>query len=93
MKWNEVRKIYPYKWVVYESLSQYEEDNMLIVTDLAIIDVFDNINEAYKFYCKMHKENKSIKLSIGDTRQNELSYEIERVGLYKMGCSKKKISQ
>lgn len=32
MKWNEVRKIYPYKWVVYESLSQYEEDNMLIVT-------------------------------------------------------------
>ena len=93
MKWNEVRKRYPNKWIVYESLTQYEEDNMLIVTDLAIIKVFDDINGAYKYYCRMHKENKLRQLNIGDTRKQDLSYNIEMIGLYKLGYSSEKISK
>lgn len=81
MKWNEVRKTYPNKWIVFDSLNQYEENNKLIITNLAIVEVFDDINEAYKFYCKLHKEDKKRELNIGDTRKEQLSYEIERIGL------------
>ena len=55
MRWSEVRKTYPNKWIVFDSLNQHEEDNKLIVSNLAIVEVFDNINDAYKFYCKLHK--------------------------------------
>ena len=58
MKWEEARKTYPSKWIVYDSLNQYEENNKLIVTELAIIEVFDNLNDAYKYYRKLHKEDK-----------------------------------
>lgn len=43
MKWEEVRKVYPNKWVVFESLKQHEEDNKVIVEDVAIIEVFDDL--------------------------------------------------
>ena len=26
MKWNEVRKTYPNKWIVFDSLNQYSEE-------------------------------------------------------------------
>jgi hypothetical protein len=81
MKWEEVKKTYPKKWVVYDSLNQFEKNNKLIITELAIIEVFDNLNDAYKYYCKLHKEDKKRELNIGDTKQEELSYEIERIGL------------
>ena len=81
MLWNEVRKTYPNKWIVFDSLKQHEEDNKLIVEDLAIIEVFDDINDAFKFYRTLHRENKSRELSLGDTRKENLEYEIKRIGL------------
>ncbi|MBW6411019.1 hypothetical protein [Clostridium weizhouense] len=81
MLWDEARKTYPNKWIVYDSLNQFEQNNKLIVTDLAIIEVFDNLDAAYKYYCKLHKEDKTRNLNIADSKQKELSYEIERIGL------------
>lgn len=81
MKWSEVRNTYPSKWIVFDSLKQHEEDNKLIVEDLAIIEVFDDINDAFKLYRTLHRENKSRELSLGDTRKEKLEYEIKRIGL------------
>ncbi|EHI97678.1 hypothetical protein CDLVIII_0972 [Clostridium sp. DL-VIII] len=81
MLWNEVRKTYPNKWVVFDGLKQYEEDNKLIVEDLAIVEVFSDLNTAYKYYCNLHKQDKSRKLNIGDTRKESLEFKIERIGL------------
>ena len=36
MLWNEVRKTYPNKWIVFDSLKQNEEDNKLIIEDVSI---------------------------------------------------------
>lgn len=81
MKWEEARKTYPNKWIVFDSLKQHEEDDKLIVEDVAIVEVFDDINDAWKYYRMLHRENKKRELSIGDTRKENLEYEIKRIGL------------
>lgn len=83
MLWNEVRKAYPNKWIVFDSLKQHEEDNKLIIEDIAIIEVFDDINKAYKYYCELHKQNKTRQLNISSTKETELQYKIKRIGIIK----------
>lgn len=83
MLWNEVQKAYPEKWVVFDSLKQHEENNKLIIEDIAIIQVFDDINIAYKYYCKLHKEDKTRQLNIASTKEPQLQYEIKRIGIVK----------
>ena len=77
MLWNEVRKAYPNKWIVFDSLKQHEENNKLIIEDIAIIEVFDDINKAYKYYCGLHKKDKTRLLNIGSTKDTKLKYEIK----------------
>ena len=79
MLWKDVRKSYPNKWVVFESLKQHEEDNKVIVEDVAIIEVFDDLNTAFKHYCTLHKENKNHELSFGNTKNKILEYKIQKV--------------
>lgn len=67
MKQNEARQAYPNKFIVFESLNQFEDNNVLTITDLSIIDVFDELGEAFKRYSKLHKEDKKRPLNIGDT--------------------------
>lgn len=81
MKWTEVRNTYPNKWIVFDSLTQHEEGNKLVVEDLAIIEVFDDPNNAWKYYRELHRKDKSRELSLGDTRKENLEYEIKRIGL------------
>lgn len=81
MKWSEARKTYPNKWIVFDSLKQHEENNKLIVEDIAIIEVFDDINDAFKYYRMLHRQDKSRQLSFDDTRKDRLEYEIERIGI------------
>lgn len=51
-----VRKIYSNKWIVFDSFKQHEEDNKLIIEDVAIIEVIDDINYAFKvIVCSMEK--------------------------------------
>ena len=81
MKWQKIRSDYPNKWIVYDILEESEKNNYIIVTDIAILEIFDTLDEAYKYYIKLHKKDKTRKVTIGDTRKEELIYKIERVGL------------
>ena len=79
MKWEEVRNAYHNKFFVYNIINEYQKDNLVHVTDLALIEVFDTLNEAYKYYKENHKGNNNI--TIGDTRKENLEYKIERISL------------
>ena len=81
MKWDKVREQYPNSWVVFDSLEEHEENNILYVKDIAIIEVFNDLNDAYKLYRTLHSQDKNRKLSLGDTRKTSLEYEIKRIGL------------
>ncbi|WP_294379042.1 hypothetical protein [uncultured Clostridium sp.] len=81
MKWSEARKTYPNKWIVFDSLKQHEEDNKLLIEDIAVIEVFDDINDAFKYYRMLHRQDKSRQLGFDDTRKDKLEYETERIGI------------
>ncbi|WP_244834106.1 hypothetical protein [Clostridium sp. BJN0001] len=81
MKWSEARKTYPNKWIVFDSLKQHEDGNKLIIEDIAVVEVFDDINEAFKYYRMLHRKDKLRQLSFDDTRKDKLEYEIKRIGL------------
>jgi len=48
---------------------------------LAIVEVFSDLNTDYNYYCNLHKQDKSCKLNIDDTRKENLEFKIERIGL------------
>lgn len=41
MLWEEIRKFYPGKWVVFEAIEAHSDRNNRIVDDVAVIDYFD----------------------------------------------------
>lgn len=53
---------------------------MFFVEDVAIIEVFDDINDAFKCYRELHRQDKSRELSFGNTKEEILTYEIKKVG-------------
>ena len=46
MKWEEVRKIYPDRFVKIQILDSHIEDNIRYVDDMAVIKAFENNKEA-----------------------------------------------
>lgn len=46
MKWTEVRKLYPEKFVLLENLKYHVEGNLKYFDEVALIDVIDDDKEA-----------------------------------------------
>lgn len=77
MKWEEARKTYPNQWIVFDILNEHEEDNKLIIEDVAIIEVFEDINDAWQYYRTLHRKDKTRELSFDCTKKEKLEYEIK----------------
>ncbi|WP_138204151.1 hypothetical protein [Haloimpatiens lingqiaonensis] len=86
MKWNDVRKLYKDKWILFEAIEAYSKDGMRIVEDMAVINVYENRNDALKEYAERHKKEKSRELYVYNTSNEELTIE-ERawIGVRKNG--------
>ena len=52
MRWSEVKKIYPNKFVLLRSLEEHIVNNKKFVDDVAIIKVLDDDDEASKLLVK-----------------------------------------
>lgn len=46
MKWDEVRKIYPERFVKIQILDSHIENNVRFIDDMAVIQAFDDEKEA-----------------------------------------------
>lgn len=46
MKWEEVRKIYPDRFVKIQILKAHIEDNVRYIDDMAVVKAFDDEREA-----------------------------------------------
>ncbi|MBC8062156.1 MAG: hypothetical protein H7Y18_16005 [Clostridiaceae bacterium] len=46
MKWNEVQKQYPDKWVKLQILASHEIDNKEYIDDMSILHILNNEEEA-----------------------------------------------
>jgi hypothetical protein len=56
MLWEEVRKAYPDKWVVFEAIEAHSDSNYRIVDDIAVIDFFDDSMDAFHRHAQLHKQ-------------------------------------
>jgi hypothetical protein len=73
MKWNEVRRQFPNRCVLVESLkAKTKEDNERVIEDMSVIDDFDNGNAAWKVYKELHGENRTRELYIFHTNNEEI---------------------
>lgn len=75
MKWEEVRKIYPDKFVKLQVLESHTEGNKRYIDDMAVIKVIEDNREATKELVKSgndtlvyHTGNQSIVLEIKNIR-------------------------
>lgn len=75
MKWNEARKVYPNKWILFEAMEAHSEDGKRIVDELSVINVYDNGKEALKEYADKHKKDKSREMYVYHTKNGELLIE------------------
>lgn len=86
MKWDEARRIYDNKWLLFEAIEARSEEGKRIVDELSVINVFDNGKEALKEYSEKHKKDKSREMYVYHTKNEELTIE-ERswIGVRKNG--------
>lgn len=60
MKWEDVRKAFPDKWVLIEAVQALtNEENERILIDVAPLKKFSTSPEAMKVYKELHQENPS----------------------------------
>ncbi|QDP39265.1 hypothetical protein [Radiobacillus deserti] len=71
MKWNEVRRQFPNRCVLVESLNAITKDNERIIKEMSVIDDFASGNAAWKAYKKIHDEDQSRELYIFHTNNED----------------------
>lgn len=86
MKWNEARKAYPNRWVLFEAIEAHSDAGKRIVDELSVINVYVNGKEALKEYADKHKKDKSREMYVYHTENEELIIEERNwIGVRKNG--------
>lgn len=75
MKWNEARKVYPNKWLLFEAIEARSEGGKRIVEELSVINIYDNGKEAIKEFAEKHKKDKSREMYVYHTKNEQLLIE------------------
>lgn len=86
MQWNEARKIYPNKWILFEAIEAYSEEGKRIVEEFSVINVYDKGQDALKEYADKHKKDKNREMYVYSTKNEELLIEERNwIGVRKNG--------
>jgi hypothetical protein len=72
MIWSEVRQHFPERCVLVEALKSETKGRERVINEMAVIDDFENGNEAWKAYKKLHAENQYRELYIFHTNNEEI---------------------
>ncbi|WP_040205913.1 hypothetical protein [Neobacillus jeddahensis] len=72
MKWSEVRQHFPERCVLVEAIRSETRGKERVIEEMSVIDDFENGNEAWKVYKKLHAENQSRELYILHTNNEAI---------------------
>ena len=75
MKYNDARKAYKDKWILFEAITAYSENGKRIVTDLAVVNSYENGKDALKDYAVHHKADKQKEYYVYNTSNENLEIE------------------
>ncbi len=85
MQWEEVKKTYPDKWIVFEAIDAHSDNNYRIIDDIAVIDYFTDSMEAFRRHSELHKQNPNRELYFFHTSREKLDIEeVKWTGLRKI---------
>ncbi|MEJ6949977.1 hypothetical protein [Natronospora cellulosivora (SeqCode)] len=72
MKWKGLRQKYPDSWVLFEAVQAHSNDGKRIIDDIAILDTFNNSDEAINAYRDFHKKEPTRELYVAHTKKQKL---------------------
>lgn len=75
MKWHEVKRKYPEKWLLIEAISAFSKNKRRIIEELTVIDFFEDSEEAMKKYLQLHKDHPDREMYVVHTSRSELELE------------------
>lgn len=74
MKWNEVRKIYPERFVKIQILESHIQNNIRYVDDMAVIQAFEDEKEATRELVRAKDE-----ILVYHTRKEKIEVPIKQI--------------
>ncbi|WP_294405967.1 hypothetical protein [uncultured Clostridium sp.] len=78
MFWDEVKKLYPDKWIIYISVKEQMKNKLFEEEKLIVIEALDDINKAYRYFCRLNRNNNRNVIRIANTGEKELKFEFKK---------------
>ena len=73
MFWKEIRERYPHKWLLVEALEAHSEAGRRILEQLAVLDSYDNSDDALESYKQLHVKEPVREMYVFHTDNPELN--------------------
>ncbi len=76
MNWQQIRELYPHRWVVVEALDAHTEIGKRIVNQMSLVDAFgDDWGDAWECYKQVHQIDRGREYYVLHTTNAELDIE------------------
>ena len=72
MEWEQVRKHYPYQWLLVEAIQARSESGKRILEQLTVVNLFPDGLSAMKGYLRLHHESPERELYVLHTDRDKL---------------------
>ncbi len=72
MKWNEIRKQYPNKYILVEALKAYSCDKKRYIEDMTVVSCFEGTKKAWEEYKKIKHDSPSREFYIFHTSKETI---------------------
>jgi len=57
MNWEQVKEKYPDKWVLAEAVKAHGENNLWVVEQMSVVDIFTDVSNALDRYNEIHRQS------------------------------------
>ncbi|WP_340387393.1 hypothetical protein [Paenibacillus sp. FSL E2-0151] len=74
MKWGEITELHPDRFVLVEAIKASSSNRVRQLEDIAVIQNYDNPQEAWSGYKELHKLHPTRELYVFHTSRNDVEY-------------------
>lgn len=76
MDWQQIRELYPHRWVVVEALQAHSESGRRVIDMMSLVDAFgDEWTDAWKCYKRVHQADRGREYYVLHTTVADLDIE------------------
>jgi hypothetical protein len=73
MKWEEVRRHYPHRWLLIEATKAHSEDGQRILDEISVVSIYPDSVAAMQGYTQLHREAPERELYVFHTDRDQLN--------------------